>query len=101
MAMPDSQRYSLNLNLTEDVEDNVVFLIQKVFISASFSIASYKQEMRKSLSQRNKKKPFKEQNHGVLVQTGSKKVLGYRCESGIAIFTWRVTFNYAYTYSPF
>ena len=89
MAMPDSQRYPSNLNLTE------------VFISANFSIASYKQEMRKSLSQRNKKKPFKEQNHGVLVQTGSKKVLGYRCESGIAIFTWRVTFNYAHTYSPF
>ena len=37
-AMPDSQRYALNLNLTKDVEDNVVFLIQKVFISASVSI---------------------------------------------------------------
>ena len=31
------------------------FLTKKVFISVSFSIASYKQELRKSLSQRNRK----------------------------------------------
>ena len=40
----------------------VVFLTGKVFISVSFSIASYKQEMRKSLLQRNRNdnKQFRE-----------------------------------------
>jgi len=37
------------------IEDTVVFLTRKVIISLSFSIASYNQKMRKSLSQRNRK----------------------------------------------
>ena len=44
-----------NLNLIKNVEDTVVFLTLNVFISASFSIASYKLEMLKSLLQRNRK----------------------------------------------
>ena len=50
MAMPDLQRYP-----DKNVEDIVVFLSRKVFISASSSIASHKQEMRKSLSHKNRK----------------------------------------------
>ena len=55
MAMPDLQLYHRNLNLIKNVEDTVVFLTRKVFISVSFAIALYKQEMRKSLSKRNLK----------------------------------------------
>jgi len=39
------------LNLNKNVEDNVVFLNLKAFISAYFSVVSYKQEMHKSLLQ--------------------------------------------------
>ena len=51
-----------NHNLIKNVEDTVFFLTGKVFISVSFSIASYKQEMRKSLLQRNRNdnKQFRE-----------------------------------------
>ena len=49
MAIPDSQRYPWNIKLIKIVEDNVVFQNQKVFYSDHFSIASYKQEMHKTL----------------------------------------------------
>ena len=45
MTMSDLQRYPGNL--VKNVEDIVVFLIQKVFMSVSFYIASLKQEMRR------------------------------------------------------
>jgi len=38
------------------MEDTVVFLAGKMFISVNFSIVSYKQEMRKSLLQRIQKR---------------------------------------------
>ena len=44
MAMPDLQWYHENLNLIKEVYDTV-----------RFSIVSLKQEMRKSLSQKNRK----------------------------------------------
>ena len=44
-AMPDLQRY--RLNLIKNVEDVVVFLSRKVFISLSFSVASLSQRTRK------------------------------------------------------
>ena len=50
MAMPDSQRYPWNIY----EEDIVVFLIWKVIISVSFSITSYKQEVRKETANENK-----------------------------------------------
>ena len=43
MAMPD---LPLNINLIKNVEEIVVFLTRKIFISASSSVASYKQGMR-------------------------------------------------------
>ena len=44
------------LDLIKNVEDTVVFFTRKIFFFyVSFSIASYIQEMRKSLSQRNHK----------------------------------------------
>jgi len=42
-------------SVKKKIEDTVVFLTRKVIISLSFSIASYNQKMRKSLSQRNRK----------------------------------------------
>ena len=53
MAMRDLQRYPWNFILIKNVEDIVVFQTQEVFISLSFSITSYKQDMRESLMQRN------------------------------------------------
>ena len=38
--------YPGNVNLIKNVEDTVVFLNRKLFIFLSFSIASYKNEMR-------------------------------------------------------
>ena len=55
MAMPDSRRYFWDFDLIKNVEDTVIFLRQKVFMSESFYIASYKQEMLESLSQGNRK----------------------------------------------
>ena len=52
IAMPDLQRY---LKLIKSVEYIFVFLTQKVFYSGSFSIASFKEEVRMSLSQKNLK----------------------------------------------
>ena len=53
MIMPDLQQYPGNLNLIKDVEDTVVFLTPKMFISVNFYIACYKQEMRKLLSRKS------------------------------------------------
>ena len=50
MPMPDLQQHPKIRNLIKNVEDTVVFLTREVYISVSFSIASYKQEMRKSFS---------------------------------------------------
>ena len=51
MTMPDLQRYPGNLNLINNMRDTVVFfLTRKVFISVTFSSASYEQEMRRILS---------------------------------------------------
>ena len=55
MVMSDLQQYPWNINLVNNVADIVVFLTRIVFISVIFSIASYEQEMRKSLLQRNRK----------------------------------------------
>ena len=49
MEMPDLQRYPWNLTLIKNVEDTIVFLTWKVFISVSFSSAFCKQEMRNHL----------------------------------------------------
>ena len=40
MEIPDLQRYPWNLDLIKNVEDNVIFLTRKVFISVNFSIVS-------------------------------------------------------------
>ena len=60
------------------MEDTVVFLTWKLFNSDNLFIASFKQEMRKSLSQRTHKwnKEFSfEQKHRSLINTWSNKVL--------------------------
>ena len=48
MAMPDLQRYPWNFIRIKNVEDTVIFLTRKVFISVSFSNVSYKQFAEKS-----------------------------------------------------
>ena len=55
MTMPDLQRYSWNLNLIKNVEDNAVFLTRKVLNYDNFSVLSYKQEMRNSIFHRKHK----------------------------------------------
>ena len=52
MAMPELQRFPWNL---KNVEDIVVFMTQKVFISVNFSIISNKQKMPKSFLQKTHK----------------------------------------------
>ena len=54
MTMPDSQRYPWNHYQIINEKDIVVFLIWKVIISVSFSITSYKQEVRKETANENK-----------------------------------------------
>ena len=56
IKIPDLQRQNhLNLNLMKNVEDYVVFLNWKVLVCLNFSEVSYKEEMRKSIFQRNYK----------------------------------------------
>ena len=55
----------------QNVENTVVQMTRYIFSSGHFSIASYKQKMRKSLLRQS--------------------VSGHRCESGIVIFAGRVT----------
>ena len=55
LAMPDVKRYPRSIKLINSVKDNIVFMTQKVFYYDNVSIASYKQEIRESLSQRNRK----------------------------------------------
>ena len=53
MEIPNLQRYPWTLNLIKNVEDTVVFMAWKMCNSGNFSFASYEQEMRKQLSQKN------------------------------------------------
>ena len=59
IAMSDLQRYPWNLRTIKNVEEVVVFLDRNLFNFNNFSIALYKQEMRKSLSQRIRKQTLK------------------------------------------
>ena len=53
-----------------------------------------------ALLQRNKNKQFEETKTWISISYLIRKSFqGYHCKSGIAIFAWRVTWNYAY--SPF
>ena len=92
--------YDLNFNLIKVVEDINVFLTQKVLNSDNLSIAYYKQKVCMSLSQRNRKwkKQLKESIdiYSYLIR---QSLFGYHNKSGIAIFVWRITWNYAY--NPF
>ena len=47
MVRPDLQRTPCNFNLIKNGKATTVVLARNVFISVSFSIASYKQEVRK------------------------------------------------------
>ena len=100
-AMPNLQRYPWNLNLTKNLEDSVrFFCARNVFISASFSIGSCKQALRKLHSQRNENKQFKQKktwiSNSCLIRQSFQ---GYRCKSCIIIFARRIFWNYAN--SPF
>ena len=64
------QRYTWNLKLIKNVEENIVFFSDsKVFNSDEFSIDSYKQEMRKSFSKetRNKYSLEKKKTQGFIL----------------------------------
>ena len=53
--MSDLQRYPIYLNLIKKLEEPSI-LTEQVSNSGNFSIGSYKQEMRKSLLKRTRKK---------------------------------------------
>ena len=91
MTMPDLQWYPRTIRLIKNVEDTLVFLTRKVFISVSFSIASYKQYA--SLSRRETTNETKTliSNFNLIGQSFQ----GFR--SGISIFAWIVIWNYAYS----
>jgi len=55
MAMPVLQWLIKNCYLIKNVKDTVIFLTRKVYNSKNFFIASYQQELRHSLPQRNRK----------------------------------------------
>ena len=106
MALPDLQRYPWKLKMIKNMEVTVGFLIWKLFISKSFSVAFYKQGMRKFLLQRNRK--WKKNNlrkHNIdikfiLAQKKLSRLPLYRCTVanlfGIVVFARRGTWNYAY-----
>ena len=103
-AIPELQQYPWNLNLIKNVEDTIVFLTRKVFTSESFSIAFYKQEMRGHFRREtaNEKDDFKETK--TLISNSHliwQRFQGYRGKSDIAIFAWRVSWIYAYSFLKF
>ena len=103
-AIPELQQYPWNLNLIKNVEDTIVFLIRKVFIYESFSMAFYKQEMRGHFRREtaNENDHFKETK--TLISNSHlirQRLQGYRGKSDIAIFAWRVTWIYAYSFLKF
>ena len=55
IAIPDLHWNPWILNPIKNVEDTIVFLTRKVFLSDNFAIASSKQKMPKLLSQRTRK----------------------------------------------
>ena len=61
--MSDLQRYPIYLNLIKKLEEPSI-LTEQVSNSGNFSIGSYKQEMRKSLLKRTRKKN-KETKNGI------------------------------------
>ena len=58
------QQYFFYLFSDKSLEDYVVFLARKVFISVHFSVDSYKQEMRSSLAEKPQMKitSFRDKN---------------------------------------
>ena len=103
-AIPELQQYPWNLNLIKNVEDTIVFLTRKVFTSESFSIAFYKQEMRGHFRREtaNENDDFKETK--TLISNSHliwQRFQGYRGKSDIAIFAWRVSWIYAYSFLKF
>jgi len=81
MAMYNLQRYLWNLNLIQHLEENVICF-------CNLSIASYKQEMSKVTSHRNRK--WKRRKTWIYNSYIRQSFLG------IAIFARRVTWHYAY-----
>ena len=100
--MPDLQQYPWNLNLLKNEKDIVVFLTRNVFIfwvsPLLLKIKKCASRFRKETATENKQ--FKENKNMIsyLLLIG-QWFQGYHCKSGIVIFSWRVTDNYAS--SPF
>ena len=99
MPMSDSELYPCNRNLIVNVEENVGFLTRKLLNS---NISLLLLISKKYASQFRRETANENQNfigtktwiyNSYLIKQSSQ---GYRCESGIAIFAWRVTWNYAY-----
>ena len=80
------QRYPWNLIQIQKNGKYRCFSDSKRFISASFSIASYKQKMGKYFSE-----SLTLIHNSYLIR---QRFPGYCCRSVIARFAWRVTWNY-------
>ena len=92
--MPDLQTYLWNLNPIKNMEDTVVFLTCKKFISVNFSIPSYEQDTQVSFPEKPQSKinSFKKLKLEYLIVTWLlQSFQGNRCESGIAILFFAYT----------
>ena len=98
MTTFDLQRYPWNLYLMKNVEDNVVFPTRKVFISVRLINKECTSHICRETANDNihfvEAKAFIS-NSFLTIQSYKRN----HCKSDIAIFAWRVTWNYAY--SPF
>ncbi len=65
MAMPDLQRYPLNLNMIKNVEAPIIFPTQKLFYSNNFSIISQKYTEKPKMNITN----LKRQKRGYLIHS--------------------------------
>ena len=100
IAMSDFQRYPWNLHAIKNVEEIVVFLDRNLFNIDNFSIAFYKQEMRKLLSQRIRKKTlnsFKKQKFGDVTHIWLANVFKGTVVNRAFQSAWRVTWKYSYS----
>ena len=99
MTMPNFYRNCWNLNLIKNVEETVVFLTWKVFISLRFSIASFNKKCAIYFAKKPQMKinSLRKQIYWFQFILDQKSFQGYRCKS--TIFARRVISNYSY--SPF
>ena len=95
MAIPDLQQYQLEIFVLDkhelDINVNCFF---KLYICCYFLISCF---ICNNGETRRNKNFSSQKSDGIFIFDQIKVSMVVRCKSGIAIFAWRVPWNYAYS----